>query len=957
MVLGEQIHGFTVDRIRPVGNTGATLVEMSHNKTGARLLWMNNGEDNKLFSIAFKTIPSDDTGVFHILEHSVLGGSKRYPVKEPFLELMKSSMNTFLNAMTYPDKTVFPVSSRNDMDFMNLTRVYLDGVFCPAIYENPCIFEQEGWHIELRDAADTPVYKGVVFNEMKGAMSSVYRRIETEMNKLLFPDSCYRFESGGDPAAIPDLTYERFTELHRYFYHPSNAYIYLDGAVDIDAVLTLLDTEYLSCYGHSDNWYDIAYQPQIATVLRRCEYEISPDEPLANRTHLACGKVLGSFEERERIFAAYVLREALTGSNDAPLKRALLDTGLCLDVSLDVNNGILQPFGILEILNTDSEHCEQLLDTVEQVVGDIVKNGIDREALSAAINRLEFRWREGEEPKGLDRNINALSSWLYGGDPLKFVDCDAVFAILRDRLATDYYERLLADWLLDENGRAVLYMIPSHTYGSEQRAKEEQRLQDTINAMSPDEKIALIDQNRRLDEWQQKSDTAEELATLPHLPITEVSTQPICFETTETWEDGILVLRHPAKEKGIVSVNLYFSLADCTEQEIFNLSVMTNLLGILPTESTDGMVLQQRITALLGDIDYSVEAFGKADSPEKCRPFFLVTTRFLEQNRDEALALVGEILTETVFDFPDLIKEILLQGDEEFKQGIISNGHSFSVRRARAPLSAEDSVKEFATGYEAYKRLHAMLGNIDEIMPELINAFKVLQQRILCGSRLIASVTSAGDMSIDSLLSRLPKGKAAGSAELCYRFHAPSAQGIMIPAAVSYSAVSLPRITDMAVWNVLSTILSLEYLWNEIRVKGGAYGTGAGVSALGIPTFYSYRDPSPSDSFSAYQGAADFLRQYCSSQPLLEQYIISTVAKQEPLMSDSEIGTMADGLYFRGISYETRCAERKRMLALTTDDLLSAADILSQSKNRCVIGSGEALESCKKYGLAVESIG
>lgn len=957
MVLGEKLHGFTVDHIRTVESTGAAFIEMSHDRTGARLAWMDNKEENKLFSIAFKTIPSDDTGVFHILEHSVLGGSKHYPVKEPFLELMKSSMNTFLNAMTFPDKTVFPISSRNDMDFMNLTRVYLDAVFCPSIYENPCIFEQEGWHIELRDAADMPVYKGVVFNEMKGAMSSVHRRMEAEINKLLFPDSCYRFESGGDPAAIPDLTYERFTELHRYFYHPSNAYIYLDGTVDIDAVLTLLDIEYLSAYDRSEGRYDIPFQSQISSVSRCCEYEISPDEPLENRTHLACAKVLGSWEEREKIFAAYVLREALTGSNDAPLKRALLDTGLCLDVSLDVNNGILQPFGILEILNTDSEHCERLLDTVKQVVSDIVKNGIDREALSAAVNRLEFRWREGEEPKGLDRNINALSAWLYGGDPLAYIDCDAVFAFLRKQFSTDYYEKLLSQWLLDENGRSVLYMLPSHSYGSEQRAREEQRLRDTVNAMSQDERDALIEQNRRLDEWQQKADTAEELAMLPHLPLSEVSTQPIRFETTETQENGVMVLRHPAKEKGIVSVNLYFSLVDCTEQEIFYLSVMTNLFGCLPTARTGGMVLQQRITALLGDIDFSVEAFGKADSPEKCRPFFSVTTRFLQQNLDDALALVGEILTETTFDQPDLIKEILLQGDEDLKQDIIANGHIFSVCRTRAPLSAEDSLKELATGYEAYKRLHAMLDNIDEIMPELIGTFRKLQQRILCGSRLIASVTSVGELSVDSLLSLLPDGEAAGSEELCYSLHTPRAQGILIPAAVSYSAVSLPQITDMAEWHVLSTILSLEYLWNEIRVKGGAYGTGAGVSAIGIPTFYSYRDPSPSDSFSVYSAAADFLRQYSADHPLPEQYIISTAAKKEPLMSDSEMGIMADELYFRGISHDIRCAERKRMLALTSEDLLCAAETLLDSKNRCVIGSGEALERCGEYNLTVESIG
>ena len=956
MKTGEQLHGFTADRIRPVGDKGAQLIEMHHDKTGARLAWMKNGEENKLFSIAFKTIPSDDTGVFHILEHSVLSGSKRYPVKEPFLELMKSSMNTFLNAITFPDKTMYPVSSRNNTDFMNLTRVYLDAVFCPSIYDNPYIFQQEGWHIELRDTADTPLYKGVVFNEMKGALSSVHRRIGTEVQRLLFPDNCYRFVSGGDPSAIPDLTYERFKELHSCFYHPSNSYIYLDGSVDIDAVLELLDTEYLSKYEKSDNSHDIPVQSRIAAVERCCDYEVSPEEALEKHTHLVCAKVLCSWEEREKVFGASVLGEVLFGHNDAPLKRALLDTGLCLDVFYDIDDGVQQPFGILKIMNTDYENREQLLDTVKKTVRGLTEKGLDRKELSAAINRLEFRWREGDEPQGLIRNMKALNSWLYGGDPLIYMDCDDVFAFLRQQLDTDFYEKLLAEWLLDEEGRATLYMLPSHTYGDGLKEREEQRLKGILNSMTQEEKEELVEENSRLDRWHQEPDTAEGLATLPRLPLSEVNDKPIFYETEEKTENGITVLRHPAKEKGIVAVNLYFSLADCTEEEIFHLSLMTELLGKLPLKNSDGTSLQQRMTALLGHINFTTDALGKADSPEKCRGFFSVKTRFLEQNRDAALALVGEILTETDFDLPNLIKEHLLQGDEKLKQGIISNGHVFAMRRARASLSAEDGVNELAYGYEAYKHLHRITRDIDGQTDELISSFKKLQNRIICKARLTASTTSADDLPLTTLLSQLPEGEGAKAEEFSCRLETPRAQGILIPTAVSYSAVSLPQITDMAAWRVLSTVLSLEYLWNEIRVKGGAYGTGATVSLLGIPAFYSYRDPSPSGSLSVYSDAVGFLRQYLE-QPLPEQYIISTVAKQEPLLSDSEKGIFADQLYFRGITDEMRSAERKRILSLTAEDLVSAYDTLSQSMARCVIGSADALERCGEYGLEIETVG
>ena len=593
MKANDIIHGFSVTRTAPAPDCGSELIEMQHIKTGARLVWLKNSGENKLFSVAFKTPPTDDTGIFHILEHSVLGGSEKYPVKEPFLELMKGTMNTFLNAMTYPDKTVFPVSSRNDTDFMNLTRVYLDAVFAPAIYYNPNIFYQEGWHIEMRSSSDTPVYKGVVFNEMKGAMSSVYSRMESDMMQALYPDSCYRFESGGLPESIPDLSYEQFIQGHKTYYHPSNAYIYLDGPVDIDSVLELIDGEYLCRFDKREVENDIPVQEPIAPTVKKSYYEISPDEEESNHTYYLIGKVLGSWQDREKITAASVLGEALTGSNDAPLKRALLDTGLCLDVSLEVSDGIMQPFGCIAINNTDEENCGNLKETLRSAVSELCEKGIGSELLTAAINRLEFRYRAGGEPRGLTRNINALSAWLYGGDPLLYLEMGEVFDSLRAKTESGYFEELLRQWLLEEEGTAELYLLPSRTYGDEQKADEAKRLAAIVDGLACEEKDVIVEQNRKLDEWQQSVDTAEQLATMPHLAISEVGEEPLSFDTEVTDINGITVLRHPSSDEGIAAVSLYFSLADCTEEELSAAAAMSELLGELPTADSSAAELQR----------------------------------------------------------------------------------------------------------------------------------------------------------------------------------------------------------------------------------------------------------------------------------------------------------------------------------------------------------------------------
>ncbi len=937
----EKIHGFSVTNIRQ--ESVGEFIEMRHDKTGARLAWLNNNEENKLFSVTFKTVPDNDTGVFHILEHSVLGGSKSYPVKDPFLYLLKSSMNTFLNAMTFPDKTMFPVASRNNADFMNLTRVYLDAVFNPSIYDEPNIFYQEGCHIEWKGSGE-PIYKGVVFNEMKGAVSSVDERIDEEILSMLFPDNCYRFVSGGLPEAIPDLKYEDFIEAHKRFYHPSNSYFYLDGDVNINELLGLIN-EYLREYEADPYQPEIKMQTSVRTCEKNAYYEISPEESEENRTHLALGKIIAAWDERERIYAYSILCEALAGSNDAPLSRAILDTGLCLDVSLDISDGIQQPYGVLTISNIDRENGEKILSAVKSTVSDLVENGIGKDHIISAINRCEFRFRESEEPKAIIRSMDAMSSWLYGGDPLYYIECGNLFDDLRKKAETDYFEKLLAEWLLDENGRALVYMLPSRDLGEEVRLRERKKLDAILDSMNDAEKKSLIVLNEDLEKWQHTPDTAESVAALPKLPISEISGEPIALETDVTEKNGYILLKHPAKDGFISAMNLYFDISDLTDDELRDAVFMDKLIAELPTLKSSGAELQKRITGILGSLSSDITAVGDKSAPDECRTFFVIKSRFLTRNFDEAQKLIVELITETDYNSEELISEILMQDDEDMKQEIISEGHIFASRRVRGSMSAESAVKEIVSGFEGYKSLHEFTVNIEEKIPPLIEKLRKLSNRIFCKNRLTASVTSVSDFSPDIIAEILPAGEKFEPTRMKLSLDLPKSQGITISSGVSYSARILGKsITDMGLWNVLTTLLSYEYLWNEVRVKGGAYGTGAGVNSLGEVVFHSYRDPSPSSSVEIYDRTSQFLEAFCRGSDDLAPFIISSIARGEPMMSDGEYGSACDDMYFRGITQEKRRAVRQRMLSLTKDDLTEAAEYLKNIGNCCIIGSKNAVE-------------
>lgn len=945
-------HNFTLTQIRPIPGSEAELVQMVYEKTGTELCWVKSSERNKLFGIAFKTIPEDDTGVFHILEHSVLCGSAKYPVKEPFVEMLKSSMNTFLNAMTFPDKTVYPISSRNDQDFLNLTEVYLDAVFAPKILENPNIFRQEGWHYELQD--DTLTYNGVVFNEMKGAMSSVDQVAYRGLMKVLYPDTCYSYNSGGEPSAIPNLTYEQFVNTYRKNYHPTNARVFLDGDIPVDKVLALLD-EYLSQYEMGEKQILLPQTPveQEATVSYEAVNDGTP------KAQLLLGKIIGSFDDKLSILAQQMLCDVLAGSNDAPLKRAILETGMCQDVTFGVEDGMIQPFMMLRLHNIEDSNSEKLEVAIRECAEKLVAEGIEKERLIASINRFAFKLQQMQEPQGLLRGLNCLGSWLYDGDPMQYLHYEDCFAQLRSMAENGGFEPLLKEMLLNNSGMCKLHVLPSETYGAEVREKEIARLAKEKAAFSDAQLETVSQQFAQLSQWQQTPDSPEQLATLPKLDLSEISPEPVLCETAEEVCDGVTVLRHKAASNGIVHLSAYFRLCDCSLEQLTKLSILSQLLGKLPTRDKDAATLQNEIKTWLGDLSFGLEVFSKLGQRSTCTPTLAVHCSVLKENVAKAEELIHHILTYTDFHQADRIREIIKQTETEQQQMGMGNGHVLAFTSAQASFSAAGAATESIKGISYIQWLHTLSKNFDTEL----NGFTALVENTLaaavCKKRMLLSITEDGHTDAAPLIARFWEGTAC--ADSCaYVSTLPKKLGIRIPAQVSYASLATSMdIPYDGTARLLSNVLSLAYLWNEVRVKGGAYGAGMRIGRSGGLFTYSYRDPNPANSLNTYRTMADCVRALAAAGQDITGFIISTIAETEPLVSADRQGQLADNDWFAGFGHAEALAERKELLNATAEGLTkwcTALEALKENAGVCVVGYADALAGCEAEGLTILDI-
>jgi len=950
-MMKDKMCGFILKQKREFSELNGTLVEMEHEKTGARLVWLDNGCDNKLFCVGFKTLPENSTGVFHILEHSVLCGSDKYPVKEPFLDLLKGSMNTFLNAMTYPDKTIYPVSSRNARDFLNLTGVYLDAVFAPALLRNPNIFYQEGWHLEL---GDEPGLKGVVFNEMKGAMSGVDDQIEQELLGLLFPDNCYRFNSGGDPEVIPELTYEDFVASYRRYYHPGNARFYLDGDIPLEETLALIDS-YLSRYEKSEPVGEIPMQKPVCGE-KTAYYEVADEEGIEKKAILSMGKILCTWEDRVKALAAQVLFNMLADTNDAPLCRAVLEAGLGEDFYMGLSGSIAQPYMMLQVRNMNIERADEAMALIRSTVEDLLRGGLDRQALEASLNRYAFRMRQSAEPQGVYRAMHCYNSWLYGGDVAMYLLKDDVIGEVRAMLNSDGFEKLLREMLLGDDW-CILRMLPSTTVGEEKRQKEAALVKSMTDALTAEDAAAVEKRNETLLAWQQSTDTPEQLATLPTLPIEEIGEMARITETEESTVGTATVLYHPVPTEGVTHVNLYFDLTDYTLEELTPFSIVPALFSNLPTENYTAIQLQQAIKTYIGSLDFGVSITARDGETAAARPTLKVAMSVLDEHLEKGLELVLEILRTTRFDAPDSIRRIVLQADEEGKQHAVMAGHAMAAYAVQAHYTARAAVNEAISGYTGLQWLHGFARSFDEKLGDFTKLLERLQKETFCQSRLRVGVTATEKKDLSAFIACLPEGTSVPTSA-AYQTALPKRLGIAIPAQIAFASkgyhLSLLNESGNGSLSVASNILSLDYLWNAIRVQGGAYGTGMQGSRDGMLLTYSYRDPSPARSLSVYDEMGNYLRNF---EENLDRYIISTVSSAQPLLTAQQKGTMADERWFSGIGREV--LEKRHAEMLKTDHAALAAwqaplDAMAADGAVCVVGYADALAQCD--GLEIRQL-
>ena len=953
----QRISGFVVREIRTSEELSGRTLLFEHIQTGAQLFWVDNGAENMVFSITFRTLPEDSTGVFHILEHSVLCGSRRYPVKEPFVELLKSSMNTFLNAMTFPDMTMYPVASRNPRDLMNLAGVYLDAVFAPEVIRDRRRFMQEGWHIE-RDENGEPVFKGVVYNEMKGSMSDTDTLIEHQIASQLFPDTSYGFNSGGDPEVIPELSYEQFRRTYERFYHPSNAKIYLDGRIPMEEMLPLIDS-YLKPYKKRTELPEPRMQEPVGSE-QTIRYELGREEPLENRGHLTLARLTGTWKDRAENAARAIVCDVLTGSNEAPLKRAVLERGLAEDLAVSVDDTMLQSWITIHADNVTDGREDEITALLLETGEKILREGLDRNAVEASLNRAIYAMREEDEPQGISRCIRCTGSWIYGGDPTEALESAPVVRQLRAFMEEDRFSRLAADMLLNRENLCVLHTLPSRTLGEEKRAAEAEHLKRITGSWTKAQREENDRLAEELEKWQAAPDRPEDLLTLPRLRKEDADIEPEWLDTEVKGYEGVPVLYHRINCNGVIHLRAYFQLTDYSLEELTKLSQLTGMLGRLPTAEHDALSLQQEIKRWTGSLGFAIITRSEAGQTETCTPYLAAFGSALEESADRAWALLAEILTSTRFENSDRMIEMFRQNELGARQRILGAGHLIGVRNALSHFSAEGAVRNALDGDAAARFIHTLAREPEKELPGMKKLAERLMKETLCRRRMTVSVTSTGDYIPGTLIPAFPEGTPVAASQ-SYRAGGPEATGFRIPAQIGFAVrgyhLSRLGIPFEGVMWLASSILTLDYLWNRIRVQGGAYGAGMQVDRTGNIYCYSYRDPTPARTLAEGQGAAEFLRSFAKKGSELDPYIISALNELNPLLCARDKGSLADGRYMTGYTRKEAETIRKQILYAVPDDLLRCAgwlDAFSRDGAVCVVAHQDALGECD--GLTVSDL-
>ncbi|MBC3888320.1 peptidase M16 [Acetobacterium paludosum] len=961
--LEENVHGFILKKEEFVEEIDGFARMFIHEKTGAQCLYVSAEDDNKVFSISFRTPSTDSTGVPHIIEHSTLCGSRKYPVKEPFVELAKGSLNTFLNAMTYPDKTMYPIASTNAKDFMNLMDVYMDAVFYPNIYENPYTFYQEGWHYHIENSEDPIIYNGVVYNEMKGAFSNPEEVLQNKVFESLYPQSCYRFESGGDPEVIPELTYEDFLAFHKKYYHPSNSYIYLYGDGDVRDHLKYLNDEYLSDFEKQTVDSDIKEQAPFKKQQNLvASYGVSKEEPLENRAYLALNVVLGNTLPYEEALAFDILSHILLSNNSSPLKEALLALQIAEDVSYQYSNSLKQPCFSITLKNTEAKHGELFVKTVEDVLKKLVKDGLDPLSVEAGINIYEFSHIEGEYgsyPKGLIYGIDIMDNWLYGNDPTDYLKYKAVFKKFKSSWKDGYFEKLIQHLLIDNTFKSLVTIVPDNNLQEQADRKLEEKLAAYKAGLSQEELLNLINETQILMKRQNEEDSPDDLEKIPKLSLDDINKEGRKYPIEVEKALDTTLLFHPGFTGDISYLKLYFDYSDIPQEDLKYLSLMCKMLGGLSTKNMDFHRLSQEIEINTGGLSFGIESYDDVHHLGDFRSNCYIKGKAITEKIPTLINLMTDVLTQTQYNeknlIYDMIREIKTQKETQF----LTAGHVVGVQRLQSYYSQSARLFEEFGGIEFYRFIADLEASFDEKFVALAEKMTRISKRIFTTQKPIISITGTNEIkektlsALETYLSQLQQREDKINP---FNFKLSIGnEGFLTAAKIQYVSQGY-NIRELGfeysgAQLVLKGILSMDYLWNKVRVQGGAYGAFFSIGRGGDLYFGSYRDPKLKKTLDAYAGTIDYIKNLDLSKRELEKYIIGTISSKDVPLSASVKGEISDNFYFSGVTNEDLQKERKEILETSVEQLRSFSDMISSVLEKnvlCVMGSEEAIKENKE---------
>ena len=954
------LDAYRLRQVKHIPELNSDGMILEHKKTGANIFLMSNEDNNKVFCIGFRTPPSDSTGVPHIIEHTVLCGSDKFPVKDPFVELVKGSLNTFLNAMTYPDKTVYPIASCNDTDFQNLMDVYMDAVFHPNIGKEKKIFMQEGWHYELEEPEGEITYNGVVYNEMKGVFSAPESVLDSYIHTAMFPDTCYGVESGGDPEDIVKLTYEDYLAFYHKYYHPSNSYIYLYGDMDMTEKLRWLDEEYLGKYDRKEIDSEIQIQKKFKEPIEReIFYSVSESESLDHATYLSINTQAGNELSPKEYVAFQILEYVLLDAPGAPLKKALLDAGIGDDIMGGYEYGILQPYFSVIAKNAEREQKDEFVKIVKAELKKLADGGIDKKCLKAGINNYEFQYREadyGSTPKGLMYGLQCLDSWLYGGDPMMHLEYEDTFAALKKGADSGYFEGLIRTYLLDNPYEAVVIASPKKNLTARIEEQTAKKLKEYKDSLSKEEIETLVRQTKELKEYQDTPSPKEDLEKIPMLTREEIGREPAKLIFEETNLDGITVVRHNMFTSGIGYLKVLFNTDRIPMEDLPYLGLLKSVLGYVDTKNYSYSDLSSEIFLNSGGISFSVTSYPDLTKAGSFTGVFVCSARVLYEKLDFGFEILEEILNRSVLDDEKRLNEILSEGKSKSQMKLMGSGHTAAVARATSYFSDTSYYNDMTGGIGYFKFLEDCAKNFDEKKSEIIAGLKRVMEALFTRENMTVSYTAddEGFSYLGNAMKKLSEKLPAGSGKI-YPFTAPKEnlnEGFTSSSKVNYVAhcgtFAGSGYSYTGALRILKVMLSYDYLWINIRVKGGAYGCMSGIGRSGEGYFVSYRDPEVKKSDDIYLGIPAYLENFEADERTMTKYVIGTISDIDTPLTPSLQGSRGLSAWYSGVTDEMLKKEREEILNATVEDIRALAPItkaILETGAVCVVGNEDKIKA------------